>query len=102
MVNVLIVEDSRVSRESFERQLSAAENYFVAATLENAANAVIACMRNNIDLVLMDICTADDESGLVAAAKIKAQHPKIRVIMMTSMPEVSFLCKAKEIADSPI
>ena len=96
MVNVLIVEDSRVSRESFERQLSAVENYFVAATLENAANAVIACMRNNIDLVLMDICTADDESGLVAAAKIKAQHPKIRVIMMTSMPEVSFLRKAKE------
>ena len=77
MVNVLIVEDSRISREAFERTLSASPDYVVIASIENAANAEIACIRNKIDLILMDVCTADDESGLEAAAKIKKTIPHI-------------------------
>lgn len=95
MVNVLIVEDSRISRESFERQLVASPDFIVLAAIENAANAEIACMRNKIDLVLMDVCTADDESGLEAAARIKKKYPRVKVIVMTSMPEHSFLQKAR-------
>ena len=96
MVNVLIVEDSRISREVFERQLAAAPGYFVVASIENAANAEIACLRNRIDLILMDVCTADDESGLIAAQRIKKNSPQVKIIIMTSMPEHSFLQKAKE------
>lgn len=96
MVNVLIVEDSRVSREAFERTLSTAPDYLVIASIENAANAQIACMRNKIDLILMDVCTADDESGLEAAAKIKKNYPHVKIIIMTSMPEHSFIQKAKD------
>ena len=96
MVNVLIVEDSRVSREAFERYLAVSPDYFVITSIENAANAEIACMRNKIDLILMDVCTADDESGLVAAAKIKKNYPHVKIIIMTSMPEHSFIQKAKD------
>lgn len=96
MVNVLIVEDSRVSREAFERQISASPEYYLVASIENAANAAIACIRNKIDLILMDVCTADDESGLEAAAKIKKNYPWVKIIMMTSMPEHSFIEKAKK------
>ena len=96
MTNVLIVEDSRVSREAFERTLSADPEYSVVAAIENAANAEIACMTNQIDLILMDICTADDESGIRAAGKIKKNYPDTKIIMMTSMPEYSFMQKAKD------
>ena len=96
MVNVLIVEDSRVSREAFERKLSADPGFTVVAAIENAANAEIACMTNQIDLILMDICTADDESGIRAAGRIKKNYPDVKIIMMTSMPEYSFIQKAKE------
>lgn len=65
-------------------------------TLENAANAEIVCTRGNVDLILMDVCTVDDESGLEAAAKIKKHHPDIHIIIMTSMPEYSFLQKARD------
>lgn len=41
------------------------------------------------------VCTADEESGLKAAAKIKQYNPKIKIIIMTSMPEHSFIQKAK-------
>lgn len=95
MINVLIVEDSRVSRESFERQLLASPDYMLIASIENAANAEIACMRNKVDLILMDVCTADDESGLEAAVKIKKNYPRVKVIIMTSMPEHSFIQKAR-------
>lgn len=96
MVHVLIVEDSAISREMFERTLAASQEYAVIAAIENAANAEIACMRGRVDLILMDVCTADDESGLTAAAKIKKHYPNIKIIMMSSMPEHSFLQKARD------
>ena len=94
MTKVLIVDDSRVSREAFERTLSADPGYLVVAAIENAANAEIACMSDQIDLILMDVCTADDESGIRAAGKIKKNYPNTKIIVMTSMPEYSFIQKA--------
>ena len=95
-VNVLIVEDSRVSREAFERKITSLPEYSVVASIENAANAEIACMTNKIDLILMDVCTADDESGIRAAARVKKNYPWVRIILMTSMPEHSFIKKAQD------
>ena len=96
MVNVLIVEDSRISRTSFEQRLEAESDFLVIASIENAANAEILCMGGKIDLILVDVCTADDESGLDAAARIKEHYPQIKIIIMTSMPEYTFLQKARE------
>ena len=96
MIHVLIVEDSRIYRDTFVRQLSATPEFTVTDAITNAANAEIACMYSQIDLVLMDICTADDESGLTACARIKKHHPDIKIILMTSMPEFSFLEKAEK------
>lgn len=95
MINVLLVEDSKITRDMVENYLMQSPDYLLTAALENAANAEIACMKGKIDLILMDVCTADDESGLEAAAKIKKYHPHIRIVIMTSMPEHSFLEKAK-------
>lgn len=95
MTNVLIVEDSKISRDSLVRQISELPGYRVFTTIENAANAEILCMRGGIDLILMDICTADDESGLKAADRIKRLYPRIKIIIMTSMPEHSFIDKAR-------
>ena len=96
MVNVLLVEDSKITHDMVERYIAQSEDYVLVASLVNAANAEIVCMKGNIDLVLMDVCTADDESGLVAAEKIKKRHPQIRIVIMTSMPEYSFIKKARD------
>ena len=96
MVNVLLVEDSKITRDMVQSYISQSQTYQLVASLENAANAEIACMKGAIDLILMDVCTADDESGLTAAAKIKKRNPNIRIIIMTSMPEYSFIQKASD------
>ncbi len=95
MTRVLLVEDSRISRESIERRISEMPDYSIVTSIENAANAEIVCMGEGIDLILMDVCTADDESGLRAAEKIKKLYPHIKIIIMTSMPEYSFIEKAR-------
>lgn len=95
MIQVLVVEDSRITREAIEGLIAGSEKYVLHASIENAANAEIACLRGHVDLILMDVCTADEESGLKAAAKIKQYNPGIRIIIMTSMPEYSFIQKAK-------
>lgn len=95
MVNVLLVEDSRLTREMIRDYLERSRRYHLAAAIENAANAELACLHGGFELVLMDICTAEDESGLEAAAKLKKYAPAPRVVLMTSMPEYSFLDKAR-------
>lgn len=95
MIQVLVVEDSRITRDAIEAQIAKSEKYVLYASIENAANAEIACLRGRVDLILMDVCTAEEESGLKAAAKIKQYNPKIKIVIMTSMPEHSFIQKAK-------
>ena len=95
MIQVLVVEDSRITRDAIESQIAKSKKYVLYASIENAANAEIACLRGSVDLILMDVCTADEESGLKAAAKIKQYNPKIKIVIMTSMPEHSFIQKAK-------
>jgi two-component system vancomycin resistance associated response regulator VraR len=45
----------------------------------------------------MDVCTAFGNSGLDAAEVIKRECPKVKVIIVTSMPEFSWLERARQI-----
>jgi hypothetical protein len=59
MTNILLVEDSKISRETIESHIARSPDYLLLASIENAANAEIACMNGKVDLILMDVCTAD-------------------------------------------
>lgn len=96
MTRVILVDDYKHTRLWCDRILKESGRYEVIASFSNASNAELACMRNNVDLVVMDVCTEDGDSGLVSAARIKQYHPDIKIVIMTSMPEYSFLSRAKE------
>lgn len=96
MTKVLIVDDAITIRTLYEALIEQSENYTLAGTLENAKAALPFCMRTAVDLILMDVYTKDRESGLEAAASIKKQYPNIKIIIATSLPENSFIEKAKE------
>ena len=95
MVNVLIVDDSRFIRSALERVIESFPNYSAVSSVESAAGIDVFCSNGRIDLILMDICMADDESGIAAATRIKDAYPRIKIILMTSTPEHSFIQKAK-------
>ena len=95
MKRVLIVEDQKMAQENMEQIISASENYTLAGIIPNAADTELFCMREHIDLILMDVCTLRDESGIDATAIIKKNFPKIKIIIVTSMAEHTFIKKAK-------
>ncbi len=45
----------------------------------------------------MDVVTRGGESGLDAAERIKRTFPQMKIIIVTSMPECSYLSRAREI-----
>lgn len=95
MTRVLIVEDQKMARENMEGIIQASQAYTLAGSIANAADAELFCMREDVDLILMDVCTLRNESGLDAAAIVKKKFPYIKIIIVTSMAEHTFLEKAK-------
>ena len=93
---VLIVEDQRMPRENMERILLDSGKYALSASVNGADVALAVCRREQIDLILMDVCTAGNKDGIEAATEIKAEFPGIKIIIVTSMVEVGYLKRAKE------
>lgn len=96
MIHVLIVEDDPMARQLLEIYVEKSGKYTLAQSVESAAFAELCCRARQIDLILMDVCTAMNASGLEAAKKIKQEFPHIKVIIITSQPECSFLDRARE------
>ena len=95
--NVLIVEDQDIPRELFEIYLRSSEIFNHLLSISNASAAISVCQNNRVDLILMDVLTELDHSGLDAAEEIKRQFPQIKIIIVTSMPEYSWLARARKI-----
>lgn len=91
----MIVEDDPMAQKLLEIFISENSGYQVAHIIESAAMAEFYCMTHQIDLILMDVCTAMNVSGLEAAEKIKSRFPNIKIIIITSQPECSFIDRAR-------
>ena len=102
MTNVLIVEDERNVVKGFRSDIeSAPDRYLFVDAIRNAADATVACSLHHIDLILMDINTENNESGLAATEKLKRLYPDIKVIITTSYLDYRAVEEAKRIgADS--
>lgn len=94
---VMIVDDQFVSRQLFEMYLKSSDKYELVYAVESAAFADTFVLKKPIDLVLMDILMTDGSNGLDAAVRIKKNRPDIKIIAVTSMPEASWLERAREI-----
>ena len=94
---VLIVDDQAMPRQLFESFVVASDRYELIASLDSAKVADFYCSGGKVDLIIMDVVMNDDMSGLDAAARIKKTYPKIKIIIVTSMPDSAFLKRAREI-----
>ena len=94
---VVIAEDYKMVREVFENTIRESEDYQLKASFPTAVQAVEYLNANPADLVLMDVLFPGSLSGLKAAKQIKERHPEIKIMIVTSMPEISYISQAKEI-----
>ncbi|MBO4534868.1 MAG: response regulator transcription factor, partial [Clostridia bacterium] len=94
---VLIVEDQDIPRQLFKIYIDQSEHFEHLLSIANASAAISVCRNNKVDLILMDVMTELDHSGLDAAEEIKKAFPAVKIIVVTSMPEYSWLVRARKI-----
>lgn len=94
---LMIVDDQFVSRELFRLILDKSPDYEVVYSVDTAMFADTYVLNRDLDLVIMDILMQDGSNGLDAAEKIKKLRPEIKIVAVTSMPEVSWMKRAKAI-----
>lgn len=94
---MLIVEDQDMPRELFEIYINSNDSFNLLLSVTNASAALSVCKNNKVDLILMDVLTELGHSGLDAAEEIKREFPDTKIIIVTSMPEYSWLERARKI-----
>ena len=95
--NVLIVEDQAMPRQLMEIYIGSSEQFHHLLSISNASAALSVCRTKHVDLILMDVMTELGHSGLEAAEEIKKEFPRIKIMIVTSMPEYSWLERARKI-----
>lgn len=94
---IMIVDDQFVSRELFKLYIEQSPDYEVLYCIDTAMFADTYALKAPLDLVIMDILMNDGSNGLDAAEKIKKLKPNLKIIAVTSMPEVSWMERARKI-----
>ncbi len=97
MYKILLVEDDPMARQLLDIYMQNSGRYELVDSLESALFAETYCAANKVDVVLMDVCTAMNANGLDAAESIKKHLPHIKIVIITSQPECSFIDRAKRI-----
>lgn len=96
MTKVLVIDDQRIAREYMENVVRNGKNYELVGSLSKADLAETVCRRSKVDLVLMDVCTHGTKDGIDAAAELRMRFPELKIIVVTSMVEESFIKRAKK------
>ncbi len=94
-MKVMIVEDQPMIRSLLESYFHAEDGHRIVASIPGAKQAVEICRSSAVDLVLMDVQTQHRENGLTAVREIKKMHPRIKIIVVTSLIDSAVLEDAK-------
>ena len=94
---VVAADDYLMPRQVIAGAIAMSDRYELAASLASAEEAAEYCLRHPVDLLIMDVVMARGISGLEAAERVRKSNTGIRIILMTSMPEVSYIEKARKI-----
>ncbi|MDD7401778.1 MAG: response regulator transcription factor [Eubacteriales bacterium] len=96
MIRMILVEDQQILLDSLYDSLSMTPNLDIVAKTTDAGEILSLCEFYKPDLVLMDICNAEGHMGISETVRLKEKMPEIKVILMTAMPDMSFVHDAKQ------
>ena len=96
MIKILIVEDQVLLRDTLENIIGTQPDMEVAGKTGDASEALELCRKNKPDLVLMDVVTENGANGIHYAAEIRKELPQIKIVVMTGLPEITFIEEARK------
>ena len=95
MISIMIVDDHPMVREGLAAMLESERDFSVSALAATGEEAVAIGGMSKPDIVLSDIRMPGID-GFGVLAKLKAQHPVIRVLLMAGMPLKEEEARARE------
>ena len=97
MIKILIVEDQTILQETLEHIINGQSDMEVVGKTDDAANAPDLCRKLKPNLILMDVVTKNESNGISYSEKIIKEFPGIKIVIMTSMPDITFVDEARRI-----
>ena len=95
MINTVLVEDNLYVQKVLKAMIESDERFNLTATFTDAFEAEKLCEYGKTDLVLMDVQTQNNHSGLAAGKRIKEASPRTKVVIVTSLVDPDVLKKAR-------
>jgi DNA-binding NarL/FixJ family response regulator len=92
-IRVFVVDDHPVVRTGLTTMLYAFDDIDLIGEAGSGPETLEECRENTPDVILMDIVMPDMD-GLATARAVLAQHPDVKIIMLTSFPEPDLVEKA--------
>lgn len=96
MIKAFIVEDNIYIQNHFANMLASDERFAITGRFRDARDAEMACMQELPDLILMDVQTLHNHSGIASGKRIKDKFPEIRIVIITSLIDPHILSEAKK------
>ncbi len=96
MIKLMIIDDQKILLDGLARIFEKEKDIKIVGLFPQSDVADAACIRLDPDILLMDICIEGRMSGINTARELKEHFPRLKIIIMTGFPEISFLEKAKE------
>jgi NarL family two-component system response regulator LiaR len=85
-IRVLIVDDHAIVREGLRNFLGLLPDLKLVGEAANGAEALAAVARSRPEVVLMDLVMPEMD-GVEATRRLAAEHPKVKVIVLTSFSD---------------
>ena len=96
VIRVVVVEDQTMLRDSLVAAINRELDMEVVASLADAADVLDLDAGREIDVALLDVCTENNSSGIIAARKLREARPQVKTVIMTGMSDVTFVRQARE------
>ena len=100
-IKVLLIEDQDLLLDGMSLSLEQSGEIEIVGKFKDIADYFSFDKRATIDVILTDVCCANNHNSIDYVQKIKSENPNIKIVLMTSVMEISFIDRAKNVgADS--
>ncbi|MCY1511358.1 Response regulator UvrY [compost metagenome] len=99
MIRVLIIDDHTIFRDGLKRLLAEEDDISVTGETADASEALSLLRANSYDVVLLDV-NLRGRSGLDVLPSIRAEWPRLPIIVLSMYPAEQYALRAFEVGAS--